>query len=142
MEMDKARVIEVVETTLLRRGNGETEPVRIIIQYWSREGYLLAEHDTLPRWTVIVNGSSRRVCRECNWRGRANEILATRNPFEPGTVIYACPACKEIGQLRTTCDEPGCWEEDTIGQPVPDGYRRTCHKHDPSNERKADGDKG
>lgn len=48
--MDTARVIQVIETTLLRRGKGvEDDPVRCITQYWSTEGELLAEVDTVER---------------------------------------------------------------------------------------------
>lgn len=47
IDMDKARVIEVIETTLLRRWTGKDQdsPIRIITQYWSLEGELLAEVD-------------------------------------------------------------------------------------------------
>lgn len=43
--MDSVRVLEVVETTLTRRGNGKDDPVRIVTQYWSKDGRLLAEVD-------------------------------------------------------------------------------------------------
>ena len=43
--MDNAKVIQVIETTLLKRGNGKDTPVRIITQYWSIDGRLLAEVD-------------------------------------------------------------------------------------------------
>ena len=43
--MDTVRIIEVIETTLLRRGNGTTDPIRVITQYWSMAGELLAEVD-------------------------------------------------------------------------------------------------
>jgi len=44
--MDYAKKIEVIETELLRRGKGvEGDPVRLIKQYWSMEGDLLAEVD-------------------------------------------------------------------------------------------------
>jgi len=44
--MDTVKVIEVVETTLLRRGEGtSTDPFRCITQYWSKDGQLLCEHD-------------------------------------------------------------------------------------------------
>ena len=47
--MDTVKVIEVVETTLTRRGDGvEGSPIRIITQYWDREGNLLAERDPSP----------------------------------------------------------------------------------------------
>jgi len=49
MPYDCARVIQVVQTTLLRRGEGKSEgdPVRVIEQFWSLDGELLAEND---RW--------------------------------------------------------------------------------------------
>jgi hypothetical protein len=74
----------------------------------------------------------RRVCTACGWRGTDDEILSAPSPFEPQFTIYACPACKEIEQLRGCCDEPGCWEPDTCGTPTADGYRRTCGKHQPN----------
>lgn len=44
--MDIARVIPVIETTLLRRGDGsEADPMRIVTQYWSVDGEFLAERD-------------------------------------------------------------------------------------------------
>jgi len=48
--MDIAEVIEVIKTTLTRRGDGTSEksPIRVITQYWSKEGTLLAEHDPSP----------------------------------------------------------------------------------------------
>jgi hypothetical protein len=47
-----AQVIEVIETRAVR-GNGEStgDPIREVYQYWSRDGKLLAEHDTLKRLT-------------------------------------------------------------------------------------------
>jgi hypothetical protein len=44
---DYARVIQVIETRLERRGAGkdETDPIRIVTQYWSLSGELLAEVD-------------------------------------------------------------------------------------------------
>ena len=47
--MDTVKVIEVVETALTRRGDGvEGSPIRVITQYWDRDGNLLAERDPLP----------------------------------------------------------------------------------------------
>ena len=45
--MDTVRIIRVIETTLTRRGSGKSEadPMRVVTQYWSLEGKLLAEHD-------------------------------------------------------------------------------------------------
>ena len=44
---DYARVIQVIETTLERRGTGKDadSPIRVITQYWSFDGDLLAEVD-------------------------------------------------------------------------------------------------
>jgi hypothetical protein len=45
--LDIARVIEVIETTLKRRGEGknESDPLRIITQYWTLDGQLICEID-------------------------------------------------------------------------------------------------
>jgi hypothetical protein len=43
-----ARLIQVIETDLERRGNGKTTPIRIIKQYYSVDGELLAEVDPSP----------------------------------------------------------------------------------------------
>ena len=42
-----ARVIEVVETDICRRGSGKNSdsPIRVVVQYWSKDGTLLAEVD-------------------------------------------------------------------------------------------------
>lgn len=44
---DGAKVIQVIVTTLLRRGEGRTagDPIRVITQYWSMDGQLLAQVD-------------------------------------------------------------------------------------------------
>lgn len=42
----EASVIQVIQTNILRRGKGvENDPVRVITQYWSLDGRLLAELD-------------------------------------------------------------------------------------------------
>ena len=46
--MDTVIVMEVVETTLKRRGNGKDRPIRIITQYWAKDGTLLSENDPCP----------------------------------------------------------------------------------------------
>lgn len=44
--MDTVKVIEVIETTLSRRGRGEPgSPIRIITQYWTMKGELIFEKD-------------------------------------------------------------------------------------------------
>ena len=44
---DKARVIEVIETTCLAGTGTANDPTRLIFQYWSLDGKLLATNDYL-----------------------------------------------------------------------------------------------
>lgn len=46
--MDTAKLQEVIVTDIMRRGDGKDDPIRIITQYWSKNGELLAEVDPLP----------------------------------------------------------------------------------------------
>lgn len=48
IKMDAAQVIQVIVTTLARRGNGKDTPIRVLTQYWSLDGKLLAEVDPCP----------------------------------------------------------------------------------------------
>lgn len=45
--MDEVKAIQVIETTLTRRGSGKSnaDPIRVVTQYWSFDGTLLAEKD-------------------------------------------------------------------------------------------------
>lgn len=46
VDMDHARVIQVIECAILRRGEGTSQdPIRIVTQYFSLDGKLLAEVD-------------------------------------------------------------------------------------------------
>ncbi|MNC24427.1 hypothetical protein D3C75_724820 [compost metagenome] len=47
--MDTCRVVELIETTLTRRGDGKTDPIRVITQYWTVDGQLLFEIDPIDR---------------------------------------------------------------------------------------------
>jgi hypothetical protein len=58
-------------------------------------------------------------------------VLSAPNPFDSEDVITGCPNCKEVNRLRSTCDEPNCWEADSMGIATPNGYRRTCYAHRP-----------
>lgn len=42
---DGAKVIQVIVTTIGRRGDGLDDPIRVITQYWSMDGQLLATVD-------------------------------------------------------------------------------------------------
>lgn len=53
-----ARVIEVIETEIEKRGEGtEEDPIRRLTQYWSLDGRLLAEFD--PCAKVNVKGETK-----------------------------------------------------------------------------------
>lgn len=45
----EVEVIQVIKTRLLRRGNGKTDPIRVIEQYWDMTGKLLWEYDPLDK---------------------------------------------------------------------------------------------
>jgi len=42
---DSAEVIQVIRTTALKGSGTSKDPVRIVTQYWSLEGILLAESE-------------------------------------------------------------------------------------------------
>ena len=45
--VDSAKVIQVIETRSARGSGSENQPIRIVMQYWSLEGDLLAENDPI-----------------------------------------------------------------------------------------------
>lgn len=44
---DSAQLINVIKTESLRGVGAKDDPCRMVIQYWSTDGQLLAEKDTL-----------------------------------------------------------------------------------------------
>ena len=59
--MKGAEVIQVIRTTLGRRGRGtDDDPIRRLVQYWSFDGRLLCECDEL---------TSQHHCGECSKQG-------------------------------------------------------------------------
>ncbi len=59
---DAARVIEVIQTTLTRRGDGkEDSPVRIITQFWGKDGTLLAERDDWDGRGQLIGKQTARI---------------------------------------------------------------------------------
>jgi hypothetical protein len=47
INLDTVKVIQLIETTLTRRGNGKDDPIRVITQYWTFDGVLMFEIDPL-----------------------------------------------------------------------------------------------
>lgn len=47
----KAEVMQIIKTWALKGAGTEVDPARILIQYWSFEGGLLAERDTIKEPT-------------------------------------------------------------------------------------------
>ena len=46
--MEEVKLMEVIVTNMTRRGSGtEGSPIRVITQYWSKSGELLAERDPI-----------------------------------------------------------------------------------------------
>lgn len=43
----EVEVLQVIRTNILRRGNGQDDPIRIIEQYWTMNGELIFEIDPL-----------------------------------------------------------------------------------------------
>lgn len=76
--------------------------------------------------------STKYKCGNCGKISQQKDILTAPDPFDLGEIIFGCPFCKQIGELFTLCDEPGCKEISTCGFPSKNsknGYRRTCGKH-------------
>lgn len=75
----------------------------------------------------------RLVCTECGHRFPPGTVLIAAHPFDPKQTVLGCSQCFSVDHFRGTCDEQGCWDQDTTGMPTPTGYRRTCWKHSPMN---------
>lgn len=43
--MGQAKIIEIIKTDLEVRGDGKSDPYRIVTQYWNKKGTLLFEDD-------------------------------------------------------------------------------------------------
>lgn len=45
----EVQVMQVIRTTLARRGDGKKHPIRAVTQFWSLDGELLGEVDPMAR---------------------------------------------------------------------------------------------
>lgn len=81
-ETGGARVIQVIVTTLLRRGSGKDEnsPIRGVTQYWSLDGKLLAEVDPCQA-AEDKSGNIR-------WRADAGQISYFPEGFDPNKDVW------------------------------------------------------
>lgn len=62
--MSDCEVIQVIHTTLLRRGRGiESDPIRCIDQYWTLDGQLLWEVDPCPEARTIEQDEADQMTR-------------------------------------------------------------------------------
>ena len=73
---DKARMIEVIETTLTRRfsGDGVEQSVRTITQYWDKDGNLLAEND--PALAALERGADNQLQEADEQLAHCNAAIA------------------------------------------------------------------
>ena len=71
----KAEVIQVIRTKLLRRGDGKKDPIRVMEQFWSFDGKLLAENDPCGRYQIDV-----RIAAACGYLAEPIRSL----PDKPG----------------------------------------------------------
>ena len=60
------QVKELIVTDLSRRGNGrdETSPVRSVLEVYTKDGELLAVHDSQGNYTVEQLIAFAKLCRE------------------------------------------------------------------------------
>ncbi len=48
-----AKLIEVIVTHSLRGSGKDEDPIRLVMEYWSKDGKLLCEHDPLaPQYNI------------------------------------------------------------------------------------------
>lgn len=105
--MDTVRAMEVIETTLTRRGNGKTTPIRIITQYWAKDGTLLAECDPSPdeertiqmlRDAVGALGGLDALAKQCP--ELAHDLRMQNAEHEPRAVASRAPcSCSAFSEV-------------------------------------------
>ncbi len=62
--MDTVKIVTLIETTLTRAGDGESNisPIRIITQYWTPEGKKVIENDPCA---AIITPEKWEAMRQC-----------------------------------------------------------------------------
>ena len=75
------------------------------------------------------------LCMSCSYVSTDADLLRAPSPFDPSAELTGCPNCRDCGEFRLLCDEPGCGREASGGWPTGDdsdawgGYRQTCAEH-------------
>lgn len=101
INMNSARVISVLETTLLRRGKGKDgDPVRIITQYWTPDGKLLAEVDPCKETMKSKEGTLDEPEGEW-WIERCEHC-----GYRPLLKTTWCPICEKEKTKDTSKEGP------------------------------------
>lgn len=85
-----AQTVSLIRTDLLRRGKGvEDDPVRIVTQYWTWEGELVAEVDPLA--TRLHEKAVRDAEREAFIHGTGwPESLNAKKGVAPAEALERC----------------------------------------------------
>lgn len=74
--MDTVKIVQLVETTLTRRGEGKNldDPVRVITQYWDFDGKLMWEKDPFAERKASARTASYTETGGLTPKGLADEL--------------------------------------------------------------------
>ena len=110
--MDQAQVMQVIKTTLTRRGNGQDDPIRIITQYWTLEGELLAEVDPITKSTEPLEEPrlAKRTYKKRDRKPKADHPWIGKRRGRPPKQVndFLCLNCGKpfktnLGELDAKC---------------------------------------
>jgi hypothetical protein len=65
--MKEVQLVTLVQTSLTTRGDGESTPIRRVMQWWTQEGELVAEND--PCSVIVTEEKRREIHRLFNAAG-------------------------------------------------------------------------
>jgi hypothetical protein len=83
--IDMVKLQEVIVTNIKRRGNGEDDPIRVITQYWSKDGELLAEVDPFPvvdKYNELLLCVPEKVTGESRHQTALRQLQRANSPTE------------------------------------------------------------
>lgn len=103
--MNTVEVIQLIKTTLTKRGSGESmdDVVRVITQYWRMDGTLEFEVDPCPSTVTKQDTTKSRLA--CPFCGQDKYIGTEMTRY--GTYQARCDggSCGALGPMRPTEDE-------------------------------------